>query len=87
MRQSRMLLIALSAAAVLHFGLSAANLQAASDTWTGAGDGTSWDTATANWSNGGTNKYTEGDAVTFNDTGIGHATVNLTAGRAPSRSR
>ncbi len=82
MRQSRTFLVVLFMGAIV-LGLSAANLQAYSDTWTGAAS-TAWDTTSANWTGGNGSLYTAGDAVTFDDSAVAlHGTVNLPADAAP----
>ncbi|MEO6477602.1 autotransporter-associated beta strand repeat-containing protein [Luteolibacter sp.] len=51
--------------------------------WSGAVNGT-WDTATANWSNGGVSAtYANGNAVIFDDSAIANTTINLSASRSP----
>lgn len=73
--------LTLAAAATL--GLLAQSSRAAvTDTWTGAVNG-NWDTATANWSNGGSGVYADGDTAIFS----GGANTDLTvqaAGVSPA---
>lgn len=53
-------------------------------TWRGDGTANVWDTATANWDNGGSpDVFFTGDNVTFDDSGSNTPPVNLTASRAP----
>ncbi|MFN0080153.1 MAG: autotransporter-associated beta strand repeat-containing protein [Prosthecobacter sp.] len=63
--------------------LAIPDAQAGTVLWTGGTD-FNWDTSTANWSNGGTNLYTDGDIVQFGDTGGGNLSISvLAAGVSP----
>ena len=51
-------------------------------TWVGDGSANNWDTTTTNWT-GGTNLYSDGDNVTFNDYGSASPAINVAQPVAP----
>jgi fibronectin-binding autotransporter adhesin len=51
-------------------------------TWVGDGVANNWDTTTTNWT-GGTNLYSDGDKVTFNDFGSASPAINVAQPVAP----
>ena len=55
-------------------------------TWVGDGSGNAWDIGTSSmWNNGsGASVYTDGDTVTFNDTGSDSPAINLTTTVSPA---
>jgi len=73
--------LVLAAAAVIGAASRDANA-AVVDTWTGAANG-NWDTASVNWSNGGSGLYTDGDTVIFSG-GSNTAITVQAAGVSPA---
>jgi len=53
------------------------------ETWVGDNSANNWDTTTANWT-GDTNKFSQGDNVTFNDSGSVSPVINFAANVTPS---
>jgi fibronectin-binding autotransporter adhesin len=53
------------------------------ETWVGDNSANNWDTTTANWT-GDANKFSQGDNVTFNDTGSVSPAINFAANVTPS---
>jgi len=62
--------------------LIAGNAQAANLTWVGDDFANDWDTTSSNWT-GDATVYTDGDHVTFDDTGSTSSDVNLTTNLLP----
>src|SRR5580704_1561966 len=91
MRSSRRTKAILASASVLAMWGSAFG---ATDTWAGTAAptgtfvypaGTSlWDTTSTNWTNGGSNTYTVGDSVVFDDNFTGNTLVALPTNTYPA---